>query len=124
MWDMVLEHLPSVIGAVAVGLAIALAWGIRKIGLEKKFEDAVIDFVKRGIDKAKEELQTATDPASPGGAKITSEEMSALRQKIFDYVKGEVKGPLAKIALQWGENRIKGFIGDRLAERGITVGAS
>lgn len=119
--DLIMQYLPTVIGVVATGLALALAWGIRKIGLEAGLEKALTDFVDRGIDKAKVELQLATDPASDGGAKITGDEASKLRQLIFDYAKAEMKGPLAKLAFTWGEKRVKGFISGILKSKGVVT---
>lgn len=124
MLDMVMEYLPAVIGVVATGLTLALAWGIRKINIKEELKEAIVAFTKRTVDKAAVDLKMATDPASAGGAKITSEEMSDIRQKAFDRLKGELKGPLAKMALGWGEERIKGLIGGVLEKKGITVKAA
>ena len=115
----VLEHLPAIIGAVFAALMVGVTLGVRKLNITQEFKNALIDFVQRGLDKTKANLALATDPASPGGAALTTEELSALRDEIYGYVKDELKGSLAKLALSWGEQRIKGFVGRVLKERGI-----
>lgn len=129
MWETILnallDHLPDLIGLAFTVLAFALAWGLRKMNLSKELENAIKDFVQRGLDKAKVELQLATSPASPGGAKLTEEELSHLRQLIFDYARSELKGPLAKLAFDaargWGEKRLKGFISEVLKAKGVEL---
>ena len=118
MLDQLLEHLPTLIAFVLVAGAV---WGIRKLNLKKELEDTIITLTKRVVDKAKDMSIAAMQPDSDGGAKITKAEASAIRQAVFDMLKAEARGPIGKLALSYGENWVKGKIGDALGKLGVKV---
>jgi len=119
MWEALSSALPSIIGFVAVGVVAALSWGIRKLSLKKELEEAINAFTQRTIDKAESRLKIALMPESDGGVRVTSQELSEIRQAVWDSLKSELKGPLASLLLKWGEERIKGIIGTVLKKQGV-----
>lgn len=114
----VFPYLPHIVGSL---LAIALAWGVRKLSLSAELEKTLVDLTQRCVDKAKDWADIAMSPTSDGGAKITSAEMSALRQLIWDTAREEIKGPLGKLLLAWGEERVKGLAGGILKKIGVVA---
>ncbi len=121
MLQLILSNLGAIVPVVFAGLAVGLVWGIRKLGLKKELEEAIEQFTHRVLDKCQEWLGVALAPDSDGGASITAAEMSQIRQKAWDMLKEELHGPLAKLLLAWGENRVKGLIGSILASKGIVI---
>jgi hypothetical protein len=124
MLQLILDNLGPIVGLVFSLVTMALAWGIRKLGLKKELEDAIDQFVHRTLDKAHDRLTIALSPTSDGGVAITKAEMSQIRQAVWDSLKGELTGPLAKMLLAWGEERVKGLIGIKLAEKGVIATAT
>lgn len=121
MLDILMTYLPTVIGAVLAALALVAAWGIRKLNLKKELEDALVAFVQRTVDKAGDRLAIALKPDADGVVRLSKEELSELRQAAFDLLKAELKGPLAKMAIKWGEDRLKGLIGKVLKNNGVVA---
>lgn len=124
MLQLFLDHLGPIVGLLFSLVTMALAWGIRKLGLKKELEDAIDQFVHRTIDKAHARLEIALRPDSDGGVAVTKDELSQIRQAVWDSLKAELTGPLAKMLLAWGEERVKGLIGLKLAEKGVVATAT
>jgi len=83
-------------------------------------EEAIISLTKRVVDKCEEMVGTAMEFDSEGGARITAAEFSLLRQKVWDLLLTELKGPSGSILRKWGEARVKGLIGIVLAKMGVS----
>jgi hypothetical protein len=115
-----LDHLPSLLAALVVAL---VAWGVKKANLAKDAEELILACTKRVTDKAQEWLKIAMAPDSDGGAKVTAAELSAIRQKAWELVLEEAKGPVGVFIKTWGENRVKGMIGLILDKMGIKATA-
>lgn len=116
VWEFVSPHLGTFVFAALSALA---AWGISRLNLKQELKDAIDAFTKRVVDKASDWYQIVVAPASDGGSKITAQEMSTLRQAAWDLLKEETKGPLAKLLLAWGEDRVKGMIGTQIEKMGL-----
>lgn len=114
----VFPYLPHIVGSL---LAILLAWGVRKLNLAAELEKAIVDLTQRCVDKAKDWAGIAMSPTSDGGVKITEAELSKLRQLIWDTAKEELTGPVGKLLLAWGEERVKGLAGGLLHKIGVTA---
>lgn len=121
MLDVILAHIPQFIGLVFTGLAVLTAIGVKKVGLRLELEKAITDLTKRCFDKAHAWADIAFSPTGDGGVKVTQAEISALRQLVWDTAKEELKGPLAKMLLVYGEERVKGLAGIILAKLGVKV---
>jgi len=117
MWEIVLDHLPSIAFLL---VSSAILWGVRKLSLRKDVEEAIISLTKRVVDKCEEMVGTAMEFDSEGGARITAAEFSLLRQKVWDLLLTELKGPSGSILRKWGEARVKGLIGIVLAKMGVS----
>lgn len=125
--DGILDHLWPIIASVALA---ALTWGTRALFkfLEKKgiatqaeadFHIAIVAAAERAKDKFLAELQAAKDTNSPGGAAVTAEEWSKIRQMAYDLVLSQLKGPALEYAKERGEGVIKGLISRVMRKIGI-----
>ena len=112
------EHLPTVVFGVISALAM---WGISKLNLEKQAKEVIEALVQRTLDKSQEWVKAAMTADSDGGVKITAKELSDIRQKAWELIKDEAKGPVGKLILGWGEQRVKGMIGLILDKAGVKV---
>ena len=112
------EHLPTIVFGIISALAM---WGISKLNLEKQAKEVIEALVHRTLDKAQEWLKIAMAPDSEGGVKVSEAEISAIRQKAWELIKEEAKGPVGKLILSWGEQRVKGMIHGILDKAGVKV---
>ena len=118
------EHvLPALMPLVATGLMTLIGWLLRKTHLTGELQTALTDLTKRCLDKGEDWAQIAMSPTSDGGVAITAAEVSKLRQLIWETAQEEIKGPIGKLLLAWGEERVKGFAGTILAKLGVKVSA-
>ena len=106
--------LPSLATVVTVLIGIAMNW-LRKKAANvqgvQEFSVYVEGLSARMADKWATDLKAAKDPNSPGGTEITTEEMSALRQKGYDSLMTDIKGPGKDVALKLGADVVKGLLG-------------
>jgi hypothetical protein len=120
--DKVVEFLVQNGGPLLISLLGALAaWGLSKLKIQADLKTAIEVYTKRVLDKAGDWLKIATAPDSDGGVKITSAELSMIRQQVWDLMVSEFKdkGPLFKLLMSWGENFVKGLIGQALEKFGV-----
>lgn len=100
------------VGVTIIGLF--LRWLATKVNASegvKEFFIYIEGYGSRLRDKYLIELKAAKDPSSAGGVEVTPEEISALRQKIYDDMMNELKGPAKDYALKLGAEAVKGLLG-------------
>lgn len=117
------QFIGPILGLVAAGLVGLVAWLLNKTHLSAEFKEALAAFTRRVVDKAQDRLKIAMSPDSEGGVAVTANELSAIRQAVWDLLKKELDGPLAKMLVAWGEERVKGYVGMLLSKWGITAAA-
>jgi len=123
MSEILSQFIGPILGIVAAGLVGLVAWLLNKTHLAAEFKEALAAFTRRVVDKAQDRLKIAMEPNSEGGVAVTAGELSAIRQAVWDLLKLELDGPLAKMLVVWGEERVKGYVGMLLSKWGITAAA-
>lgn len=123
MIELLGQFIGPILGLVATGLVGIVAWLLNKTHLAAEFKEALAAFTRRVVDKAQDRLKIAMAPDSEGGVVVTANELSAIRQAVWDLLKQELDGPLAKMLVAWGEQRVKGYVGMLLLKWGITAAA-
>ena len=120
-----MDILETILAVAAPTIAIGIVWLLNK-GLGALFNwlkdknilqegqrtlfMSIAAIAERSLDKFARELQEAKAADSDGGSDITAEEWSHIRQVAYDTVMAELKGPAKDIALELGQDVIKGLI--------------
>lgn len=110
------EILASAIVGIAVFFWNWLAKKLKMKEIDAEFGRTLLAFVQREKDKYLAELADAQSPDSPGGVKVTKEELSIARNNVWERFKTDpnIKQEVKDYAMERGEQVVKGLAGNLL----------